>query len=190
MIEPAPATDPTPATDPFTYTLNTSSSRYTSDVFLGIVVDTGASKKSTAGYGQFRALQQSNPAMELELDTSTKGQVTVQFGIGSTSSIGTANVHTPIGEVQFHIVDANTPFLLCLADMDKLQVYYNNIQDVLVTRTGEVLVVRRFRHAFLLCNSSLQTYLLESFELNPCYLTEVELHRLHRRFGHPSVERL
>jgi hypothetical protein len=127
MTKPVPATDPTPATDPFTYTLNTSSSRYTSDVFLGIVVDTGASKKSTAGYGQFQALQRSNPAMELELDTSTKGQVTVQFGIGSTSSIGTANVHTPIGEVQFHIVDANTPFLLCLADMDKLQVYYNNI---------------------------------------------------------------
>ena len=139
-------TEPTPATDPFTYTLNTSSSRYTSDVFLGIVVDTGASKKSTAGYGQFRALQQSNPAVEL--DTSTKGQVTVRFGIGSTSSIGTANVHTPIGEVQFHIVNANTPFLLCLADMDKLQVYYNNIQDVLVS-TREVPVVRRFGHAFL-----------------------------------------
>jgi len=195
MTKPTLATDPTPATDhfttdPFTYTLNTSSSRYTSDVFLGIVVDTGASKKSTAGYGQFRALQRSNPAMELELDTSTKGQVTVQFGIGSTSSIGTANVHTPIGEVQFHIVDANTPFLLCLADMDKLQVYYNNIQDVLVTRTKEVPVVRRFGHAFLLCNSSLQAYLLESFESNPCYLTEVELQRLHRRFGHPSVERL
>ena len=183
-------TEPTPATDPFTYTLNTPSSRYTSDVFLGIVVDTGASKKSTAGYGQFRALQRSNPAMELELDTSTKGQVTVQFGIGSTSSIGTANVHTPIGEVQFHIVDASTPFLLCLADMDKLQVYYNNIQDVLVTRTGEVPVVRRFGHAFLLCNSSLHSFLLESFESNPCCLTDVELQRLHRRFGHPSVERL
>jgi len=44
-------TEPTPATDPFTYTLNTSCSRYTTDVFLGIVVNTGASKKSTAGYG-------------------------------------------------------------------------------------------------------------------------------------------
>jgi hypothetical protein len=87
-------------------------------VFLGIVVDTGASKKSTAGYSQFQALQQSNPAMEL--DTSTKGQVTVQFRIRSTSSIGTTNVHTLIGEVQFHIVDANTPFLLYLADIDKL----------------------------------------------------------------------
>ena len=181
-------TDPTPATDPFMYTLNTSNSRYTLDAFLGIVVDIGASKKSTAGYGQFQALQQSNPAVEL--DTSTKGQVIVQFGIRSTSSIGTTNVHTPIGEVQFHIVDANTPFLLCLADMDKLQVYYNNVRDVLVTRTREVPIVRRFGHAFLLCNSSLQTYLLESFESNPCYLIEVELQRLHRRFGHPSIERL
>jgi hypothetical protein len=89
-------------------------------VFLGIVVDIRASKKSTASYSQFQALQWSSPAMELELDTSTKGQVTVQFGIRSTSSIGTTNVHTPIGEVQFHIVDANTPFLLCLEDMDKL----------------------------------------------------------------------
>jgi hypothetical protein len=26
--------------------------------------------------------------------------------------------------------------------------------------------------------------------VNPCYLTDVELRRLHRRFGHPSVERL
>jgi hypothetical protein len=45
-------TEPTLATNPFTYTLNTSrsSSRYTLDVFLGIVVNIGASKKSTAGY--------------------------------------------------------------------------------------------------------------------------------------------
>jgi hypothetical protein len=71
------------------------------------------------------------------------------------SSIDTANVHTPIDRVQFYIVDANTPFLLCLTDIDKLQMYYNNIQDVLVTCTREVSVVRCFGHAFLLCNSSL-----------------------------------
>jgi hypothetical protein len=182
-------TKPAPTEDTLSYLSNTNS-RYNSDTFRGIVIDTGASTKSTAGYDQFQALQRSNPALELELDTSTKGQVTVQFGVGSASSIGTTNVHTPIGKVQFHIVEASTPFLLCLADMDKLRVYYDNIRDVLVTRTKEVPVVRRYGHAFLLCNSSLQSYLLESFESNPCYLTEVELRRLHRRFGHPSVERL
>ena len=30
----------------------------------------------------------------------------------------------------------------------------------------------------------------ESLALNPCYLTDIELQRLHRRFGHPSVHRL
>jgi hypothetical protein len=36
--------------NPFIYILNISSSRYTSDVFLGIIIDTGVSRKPTAGY--------------------------------------------------------------------------------------------------------------------------------------------
>jgi hypothetical protein len=174
--------------DPFAYSLSTSGSRYTSSIFIGIMIDTGASRKSTAGYGQFQALQETDPT--LELDTSTKGQVNIQFGIGNASSIGTAHVQTPIGKIQFHVVQADTPFLLCLADMDELQVYYNNLRNVLVTRTKEVPVARQFGHLFLLWDSSLQTYLSESFDLNLCYLTDVELQHLHRRFGHPSVERL
>lgn len=159
-------------------------------MFLGIVIDTGASVKSTARYDQFQALQHANPEMEMTLDTSTKGQAKVQFGIGSAISIGSTKVPTPIGEVEFHIVESSTPFLLCLADMDRLQVYYDNTKDVLTTRTGTIPVVRRFGHAFLMCHSSLYSYITESFVQNPCYLTEVELRRLHLRFGHPSVRRL
>jgi hypothetical protein len=70
-------TKPTPVIDPFIYILNISSSWYISDVFLGIIIDTKTSRKSTAGYSQFQALQQSNPAIELELDTFTKGQVII-----------------------------------------------------------------------------------------------------------------
>ena len=33
-------------------------------MFLGIIVDTEASRKSIASYSQFQALQQSNPARE------------------------------------------------------------------------------------------------------------------------------
>ena len=46
-------TKPTLTTNPFIYTLNTSSSRYTLDIFLGIIVNIGASRKSIAGYSQF-----------------------------------------------------------------------------------------------------------------------------------------
>jgi hypothetical protein len=49
-------TEPTLVIDPFIYILNISSSRYTSDVFLGIIIDIRASRKFTAGYNQFQAL--------------------------------------------------------------------------------------------------------------------------------------
>jgi hypothetical protein len=71
------------------------------------------------------------------------------------SSIDTANIHTLIDRIQFYIVNANISFLLCLADIDKLQIYYNNIQNILVICTREVSVVRHFRYTFLLYNSSL-----------------------------------
>ena len=41
---------PTLITDPFIYTLNTPSSWYTLDMFLGIIVNTEVSRKSIASY--------------------------------------------------------------------------------------------------------------------------------------------
>ena len=66
-------------------------------VFMGIIIDTGASRKSTAGYGQFQALQAIDKSVSL--NTLTKGQVTIQFGIGVSTSIGTIDVNSPIGKV-------------------------------------------------------------------------------------------
>jgi hypothetical protein len=173
--------------DTFAFTAE-ATSRYDSSRFYGVVIDTGASKYSTAGFGQFQALQRTN--RDVILDETTKGRVTVQFGIGSTSSIGSAIVKTPIGQVEFHIMVAKTPFLLSLANMDKLGVYFNNLKNELVTSTGTVPVVRRFGHPFLLWDTSLHHFIVESFSHDPCYLSEVELRRLHRRFGHPSVGKL
>lgn len=168
-------------------------SRYGDHVFLGILIDIGAARKSTAGYLQCQALMDSN--REVTLDKSTAGRHTVKFGVGTATSLGTTTVKTPIGTVEFQVVDQNTPFLLCLQDMDRLGVYYKNTTDFLIIdAAGEhIPVVRRFGHAFLLINSNLKSFLLECQEHNaeePCYLTETELRQLHRRFGHPAVERL
>ena len=46
-------TKPILTTNPFIYTLNISSSQYTLNIFLGIIVNTGVSRKSIAGYSQF-----------------------------------------------------------------------------------------------------------------------------------------
>ena len=173
--------------DPQTFTTASGISRYDSEHFYGIVIDTGASKFSTAGVGQFEALQRLKHGVVLN-KTDT---VNITFGIGSTSSIGSALVETPVGQVEFHIMPSKTPFLLSLADMDKLKVYYNNISDFLVTSTGKTVpVVRRFGHAFLMWNNTLRSFICGSLNFNPCFLTETELRTLHRRFGHPSAGRL
>jgi len=74
----------------------------------------------------------------------------MQFGIRIATSIRTADVITPIGKIQFYVIYVDTPFLLCLADMDRLQIYYNNLRNVVITYTKKVPVVRRFGHPFLL----------------------------------------
>jgi hypothetical protein len=65
-------------------------------------------------------------------------------------SIRTIDVNSPIGKVQFYIVKADTLFLLYLVDIDRLYIKYNNLKDIIITRTKKVLVVRRFSYLFLL----------------------------------------
>jgi hypothetical protein len=49
-----------------------------------------------------------------------------------TTLIKLVTVKTLIDPIDFYIVKADTPFLLCLMDMDRLQVYYNNVIDTLI----------------------------------------------------------
>jgi hypothetical protein len=112
--------------------------RYSTDRFYGVVIDTRASQKSTAGYGQVLAYQKSYP---VTIDIAKARMVKVQFGIGTASLIGLITINTPIGSVEFHIVRADTPFLLCLTDMDALRVYYNNLENTLITPNGPIPVV-------------------------------------------------
>ena len=46
--------------------------------------------------------------------------VNVQFSINSTTLIKSVAVKTPIGLINFYIIKADTPFLLCLVDIDRL----------------------------------------------------------------------
>ncbi|KAI0998723.1 hypothetical protein K3495_g9476 [Podosphaera aphanis] len=74
------------------------SDRYSSGIFMGIMIDTGAANCSTAGYEKFTALQKS---LNVKLDKSKAGETKVQFWIGNISSLGTAEVIIPNGKVFF-----------------------------------------------------------------------------------------
>ncbi|KAJ5576300.1 hypothetical protein N7535_003226 [Penicillium sp. DV-2018c] len=119
----------------------------------------------------------------LRLGKKEAGKATIRFGPGKTiSSIGLAVVPDPFGKVNFHILPQNTPFLLCLDDMDRLGVIVNNLENQMVKGSLVLPLTRRWGHAWLPPRN--ETLLSNGF------LTEVELRRLHRRFGHPSVARL
>lgn len=96
----------------------------------------------------------------------------------------------PFGIVEFHVIDVDTPFLLCLKDLDDLRIYYDNLRNVIVTPLKSIPVIRQFENPFILWDTSLYTLLTDYLNYNLCYLTIIELKRLHRRFGHPSVDRL
>jgi len=102
--------------DPFAYI---TTERYTPKEFYSIIIDIGASKKSTIGYGQY-LVYKTTVNNNTDINTIQAGAVNIQFGIGSTALIRLVAVKTLIGLVNFYIVKADTPFLLCLVDMDRL----------------------------------------------------------------------
>lgn len=65
--------------------------------------------------------------------------------------------------------------------MDRLGIYFNNLDDRLVHPDSEqsALTTRQFVHAFVQWNPHIV-----------CHYTDVELPLLHRRFGDPSFDKL
>ena len=84
---------------------------------MGIIINTRAFKYSIVGYNQFLVFQKIN---KVYLNEYIRGIVSIQFRIGSISSIGSIKVVTLIGIVEFYIIKINTPFLLYLIDIDNL----------------------------------------------------------------------
>jgi len=67
--------------------------------------------------------------------------------------------------------------------MDKLGVKLDNLENVLIQGDNIVPIVRKWGHPWMLLQHKEEA-------LAWSHLTETELRRLHRRFGHPSVRRL
>jgi hypothetical protein len=62
----------------------------------------------------------------------------------------------------------------------------------MIIKNRDLSIFRRFDHDFLLWKNSyfLHLYIVQSFDFNFCYLIDVELRQLHRRFDHLSVTKL
>jgi hypothetical protein len=170
--------------DSFSYVANL---RYMASTFYSVIIDTGASRRSTAGYKQYLTYTTNHPE---RIDTLRARIAKIKFGIGSASSIRSVTMKTLIGKIEFHVLESDTPFLLCIDDMDTLGVYYSNVKNKLVTPTGTLPVIQRFGYLFPLWEESLESFMNTSLSRNPSPLTDAELRYLHRLFGHLATERL
>jgi hypothetical protein len=141
--------------------------RYDEEVFQGILPDTGAAGKFIGELLQFKALQKQFSG--LTIDAETAGQHKVHFGNGLEKRFyGAVTVNLPFGPVDFAVIPINTFFLLCLADMDRLGVYLNNLENMLVHNGKNYPVVRKWGHLWLLLGD-------QEPAIAHSYLTEGEL---------------
>jgi hypothetical protein len=209
--------------------ISTIESRYDDREFKRILINCDAARRSTVEIEQFTALQRLNDSVRLDQSTV---ESKIQFDIDSISIMSTTEINTSLEQLTFYIVEIDTSFLLCLADLNRLKVYFNNLTNELmqkpliilqtymknvsfkiiiilhnnmknvssiiilsidmkkVDRNRRFSVIRRYEHAFLLWKIVNQSLIVESFDENSCYLIEIELRYLHRRFDHFSARRL
>jgi hypothetical protein len=184
-----------------------------------------AARRSTVEIEQFAALQRLNDSIKLNQSTV---ESKIQFDIDSISIMSTIELNISLEQLIFHIVKINTSFLLCLIDLNRLEVYFNNLINELVQKPFIVFqtsiknvsfktiiilqtrmknlssiilvqtdmkiinlsIIQRYEHAFLLWKIFNQFLIVELFDENSCYLLEIKLRRLHRRFDHFSARRL
>jgi hypothetical protein len=102
--------------DSFTYIII---DRYTFEVFYDIMIDSGASVRSIVDYEQYLAFIKNT---SIDLNRANTEAVNVQFEIESTPSLESITIDISMRLVKFHVIKADTSFLLSLADMNRLAV--------------------------------------------------------------------
>jgi hypothetical protein len=126
--------------------------RYISEKFYEIMIDSSASTKSIAEYEQYLAFKRHKIDLTIDLNLFRAETVNVQFDIESASSIKSLIIDISFEIVKFHVIKTDISFLLSLADMNRLKVYFNNVENTLnmIIQNRKLSIIRRFEHEFLL----------------------------------------
>jgi hypothetical protein len=126
--------------DSFTYMII---DRYTSEVFYDIMIDSEISTRSTTEYDQYLAVKKNSTDSSADLNSVRADAVNVQFEIESILSLRSMIIDISIELMKIHVIKTDTSFLLSLADMNRLKVYFNNIENILfmITKNRSLSVI-------------------------------------------------
>lgn len=112
------------------------------------MINTGVLIYSIIEFGQFLVYQKYNS--NTSFNTNSKRAINIQFDISSILSMHSAIINTLIGSIKFHTVQGNTLFLFCWADLDCLNIYYNDVTNSLVIKSSTISVICHFSYPWLL----------------------------------------
>ncbi len=80
---------------------------------------------------QFKTLQRIN---DVKLNKSDR--LVFKFEIEDTKSVDSIKLEISLEMIIFHIVEINISFLLSLADLDRLRIYFNNLTNELIQNSS------------------------------------------------------
>ncbi len=120
-------------------------------MFYDIMIDSDVSTRSIAEYDQYLTFKESNIDSSINLNSIKTDAVNVQFEIESTLSVESFIIDISFELMKFHVIKTDTSFLLSLADMNRLKVYFNNVENILfmIIKNRDLSIIRRFDHDFL-----------------------------------------
>jgi hypothetical protein len=106
--------------------------RYISEKFYEMMIDSNASTKSIVEYDQYLAFKNHKIDSFIDLNHTRTETVNVQFDIELASSIKSLTIDILFEIIEFHVIKTDISFLLSLADMNRLKVYFNNVINSLI----------------------------------------------------------
>ncbi len=182
--------------------ISTTDSWYDDREFKSILMNCDATERSIESIEQFKALERISNN-DVKLNTKTV-ESSIKFDIDNTLILKFTELNISLEVITFHIVEINISFLLCLNDLNRLKLYFNNLINEMIQKISHQIIknfqisskirrhsiIRRYDHAFLLWKISTYSLIAEFINENSCLLIEIELRRLHRRFDHLSTRRL
>jgi hypothetical protein len=106
-------------------------SRYDDREFKDILIDHDATNFSSKDIEQFTTLQRIS---KTTLILNKKRITSFRFDIDEILFIDIVDLNTSVDVITFHIVFVQISFLLCLAEMNCLRLYFNNLINMLIEK--------------------------------------------------------
>jgi hypothetical protein len=128
-------------------------SRYDDREFKDILIDPDAADFSFEDIEQFTILQRISKSI---LILNKKRVIYFRFDIDETLFIDIVDLNISVDVITFHIVFVQISFLLCLVDMNRLRLYFNNLINMLIEeRSINSNQIKRFQIQILMSSKSL-----------------------------------